>query len=79
MIFDFWRKKRSASVAKDRLSIAIMSDRGGNDIYPFMEDLKTEIVEVVRKYIGVKRVEVKKEIDGDLEAISIDVLLDKDI
>ncbi len=76
-MFDFWRKKRSASVAKDRLSIAIMSDRGGKDIYPFMEDLKSEIVEVVKKYIGVRGIEVKKEIDGNFEAISIDVFLDK--
>jgi len=76
-MFEFWRKKRSASVAKDRLSIAIMSDRGGRDIYPFMEELKTEIVEVVKKYIGVRGIEVKKEIDGNFEAISIDVFLDK--
>jgi len=76
-MFEFWRKKRSASVAKDRLSIAIMSDRGGRDIYPFMEDLKLEIVEVVKKYIGVRGIEVKKEIDGSFEAISIDVFLDK--
>jgi cell division topological specificity factor len=76
-MFEFWRKKRSASVAKDRLSIAIMSDRGGRDIYPFMEDLKSEIVEVVKKYIGVRGIEVKKEIDGNFEAISIDVFLDK--
>jgi cell division topological specificity factor len=76
-MFEFWRKKKSASVAKDRLSIAIMSDRGCRDIYPFMEDLKSEIVEVVKKYIGVRGIEVKKEIDGNFEAISIDVFLDK--
>jgi len=79
MIFDFWKKKRSASVAKDRLSIAIMSDRSGRNLYPFMDKMKQEIVEVVKKYIGVKGVEVKKEIDGDWEAISIDVFLDKNI
>jgi cell division topological specificity factor len=76
-MFEFWRKRRSASVAKDRLSIAIMSDREGRDMYPFMEDLKTEIVDVVKKYIGVRKIEVKKEIDGNFEAISIDVFLDK--
>ncbi|MCK4441533.1 MAG: cell division topological specificity factor MinE [Sulfurovaceae bacterium] len=76
MFFNFWKKKKSASVAKDRLSIAIMSDRGVN-IYPFMDELKKEIVEVVKKYIGVKGVDIKKEVDGDVEAISIDVLLDK--
>jgi cell division topological specificity factor len=76
-MFDFWKKKRSASVAKDRLSIAIMSDRGGRAIYPFMDEMKKEIVAVVKKYVGVKGVEIKKEIEGDWEAISIDVFLDK--
>ncbi len=77
-MFDFWRKRKSASVAKDRLSIAIMSDRGCKDIYPFMDNLKKEIVEVVRKYVGVRGIEIKKEIDGSFEAISIDVFLEKD-
>jgi len=78
-MFDFWKKKKSASVAKDRLSIAIMSDRSGRNLYPFMDEMKQEIVDVVKKYIGVKGVEIKKEIDGDWEAISIDVFLDKNI
>ncbi len=76
-MFDFWRRRKSASVAKDRLSIAIMSDRGVKDIYPFMDNLKKEIVEVVRKYVGVRGIEIKKEIDGNFEAISIDVFLEK--
>jgi len=78
-MFDFWKKKKSASVAKDRLSIAIMSDRSGRNLYPFMDEMKQEIVDVVKKYIGVKGVEIKKEIDGDWEAISIDVFLDKNM
>ena len=77
-MFDFWRRRKSASVAKDRLSIAIMSDRGIKDIYPFMDNLKQEIVEVIRKYVGVRGIEIKKEIDGNFEAISIDVVLEKD-
>jgi cell division topological specificity factor len=79
MFLDWFKKKKSAVVARDRLSIAIMSDRNGKNIYPFMEDMKEEIVLVVRKYIGVRGVEVHKEIDGDFEAISIDVLLDKNL
>ncbi len=55
-MFDLWRRKRSASVAKNRLSIAIMSDRGG-DKYPFMDELKSEIVAVVKRYMGVRSVE----------------------
>ncbi len=53
-----------------------MSDRGGGKNYPFMEELKIEILSVVKKYMCVRGIEVKKEIDGKFEAISIDVFLD---
>ena len=70
-------KKKSASVAKDRLTIAIMSDRDRTNGYPFMDEMKAEIMEVVQKYVGVKGVEIRKEIDGEIEALAIDVELDK--
>lgn len=76
-IFDFFKKKKSADIAKDRLTIAIMSDRKNSFNYPFMDDMKEEIINVVKKYIGVKGIEIKKDFDGDFEALSIDVLLDK--
>jgi len=76
-MFGFLKKKQSASIAKDRLTIAIMSDRNHSNEYPFMDEMKTEIIDVVKKYIGVKRIEITKEIDGDFEALSIEVLLDK--
>lgn len=76
-MFGFLNKKQSATVAKDRLTIAIMSDRNKLNTYPFMDEMKAEIIAVVRKYIGVRGVEISKEIDGDLEALSIEVQLDK--
>ncbi len=75
-MFPWSKKKSSASVAKDRLTIAIMSDRS-HETYPFMDQLKAEIIEVVKKYIGVRTIEIKSETDGDIEALSIDVQLDK--
>ena len=75
-MFGFFKRKKSASVAKDRLTIAIMSDRDRINAYPFMDKMKAEIIEVVKKYIGVRSVEIKKEIDGNFEALSIDVELD---
>jgi len=77
-MFGWLKKKNSASTAKDRLTIAIMSDRD-NNIFPFMDKMKEEIIEVVKKYIDVKAIEIKKEVDGDLEALSIDVKLKKNI
>ena len=76
-MFGFFKKKKSASVAKDRLTIAIMSDRVRTNGYPFMDEMKEEIIDVVRKYIGVRGIEIKKEFDGDFEALSIDVMLEK--
>ena len=73
-----FNKKKSATVAKDRLTIAIMSDRDRTNGYPFMDEMKAEIMEVVQKYVGVKGVEIRKEIDGDVEALAIDIELDKD-
>ncbi len=75
-MFPWFKKKKSASTAKDRLTIAIMSDRDNNS-YPFMDQMKAEIIEVVKKYMGVKAIEIKKDVDGDFEALSIDVQLDK--
>jgi len=74
---DFFKKKRSASVAKDRLTIAIMSDRKSSTNYPFMNEMKAEIIAVVQKYVGVKDIEINKDFDGDFEALSIDVTLEK--
>ncbi|MFA9374390.1 cell division topological specificity factor MinE [Poseidonibacter sp.] len=75
-MFPWFKKKKSASTAKDRLTIAIMSDRD-NNAYPFMDQMKAEIIDVVKKYMGVKKIDIKKDVDGDFEALSIDVQLDK--
>ncbi len=77
MFFDWFSKKKSASVAKDRLTIAIMSDRDSTSDLPFMDEMKAEIIAVVKKYVGVRAVEIKKEIEGDIEALAIDVELDR--
>jgi len=76
-MFGWFNKNESASVAKDRLTVAIMTDRATNSEYPFMNELKVEIVEVVKKYIGVKEVVIKKEVDEEVEALSIEIQLDK--
>jgi cell division topological specificity factor len=75
-MFPWFNKKSSAKKAKDRLTIAIMSDRAEGN-FPFLEDLKAEIIEVVKKYIDVEKVDVQKETKDGIEALSIDVELKK--
>lgn len=74
-MFSWLKKNNSASIAKDRLTIAIMSDRN-NETYPFMDELKEEIIQVVKKYIDVKAIKIQKENEGGFEALSIDVQLE---
>lgn len=76
-MFGFFEETKSATVAKNRLTIAIMSDRNKTNGYPFMDEMKAEIIKVVEKYIGVKGVVIRQEVDGNLEALAIDVELDK--
>ncbi len=76
-MFSWLKKKKSASIAKDRLTIAIMSDRTANTEFPFMDELKAEIIQVVKKYVDVKTVDIKKEVEGELEALSIDIQLEE--
>lgn len=75
-MFSFFKKKSSAKTAKDRLTIAIMSDRENNESFPNMEQMKAEIIEVVKKYMGVKKIDIKKEVEDGVEALSIDVQLE---
>jgi len=75
-MFSFFKKKNSAKTAKDRLTIAIVSDRESTDAFPFMDEMKAEIIEVVKKYIEVRAIDIKKEVDGGVEALSIDVELE---
>jgi len=75
-MFSFFKKKNSAKTAKDRLTIAIVSDRERTDVFPFMDEMKAEIIEVVKKYIGVKAIDIKKEVEDGVEALSIDVELE---
>ncbi len=75
-MFGWFNKKESATIAKDRLKIAIMTDRDSTS-YPFMEAMEAEIIEVVKKYTRYKKIEIKKEIDGDIEGLSIEVQLDR--
>lgn len=76
-MFGFFENKKSATVAKDRLTIAIMSDRDRLNGYEFMDEMKAEIIEVVQKYVGVRDIEIRKELNGEIEALAIDVELDQ--
>ena len=59
-IFSFFKKKSgSKDTAKDRLKLILMHDRG--DVSPeLLENIKNEILEVLRKYVEI---DIDQELD----------------
>ena len=49
---DFFKKKQSGSIAKDRLKLVLMSDRAGCSP-EVMEQIKNDIIAVISKYIEI--------------------------
>ncbi|MBV9539545.1 MAG: cell division topological specificity factor MinE [Acidisphaera sp.] len=65
-IFQFFRRKPTAPVARDRLQILLAHERaaiGGSDIVALLQD---EILAVIRKHLPVERDKVQIKLDrGD--------------
>ena len=49
---DFFRKKSSSNVAKDRLKMVLVSDRA-NCSPEIMEQIKNDIIQVISKYMEI--------------------------
>ena len=49
---DFFRKKSSSNVAKDRLKMVLVSDRA-NCSPEIMEQIKNDIIQVISKYVEI--------------------------
>ncbi len=51
-LFDFFKKKNSGNIARDRLKLVLVSDRAdcSQDV---MERIKNEIIEVISKYMEI--------------------------
>ncbi len=49
---DFFKKKTSSNVAKDRLKLVLVSDRA-NCSPDIMEQIKNDIIQVISKYVEI--------------------------
>ncbi len=83
-ILDFFRSKNtnSAKQAKERLQIIVAHQRDGRNtahgLQPeFMEDMKREILEVVRKYIDIEPEDVNTDLtrEGQMEVLGLTINL----
>ena len=72
-------KKKTATVAKERLQIIIARERGGRQGqgYDFLPALHKELIEVISKYTKVNADDIKISLDrqGNLEVLDVNVVL----
>lgn len=77
---DYFRRSRSrsASVAKDRLSIIVAREHGGSrGKLKYLPQLKQELLQVLAKYerIDLEQVTVNVEHNGNCEVLELNVIL----
>ncbi|QGM22055.1 cell division topological specificity factor MinE [Spiribacter sp. 2438] len=76
---DYFRseKKRSASLAKERLQVIVARERGHRGGPDYLPALQQEILNVVRRYVEVEEdaVKVQVEREGDCEVLELNVTL----
>jgi len=79
-LFDIFLKTRprTASVAKDRLSIIVARERSGARGLDYLPQLKQELLQVLAKYerIDLDQVSVNVEKEGDCDVLELNVVLD---
>lgn len=70
-------RKKSATVARERLQILVTHERAERDRPSYLPMLQKEILEVIRKYIHVEQRDVSVSIDKDrdCEILALNVVL----
>ncbi|MER1967796.1 cell division topological specificity factor MinE [Castellaniella sp. GW247-6E4] len=75
---DFLRgqKKSSASVAKDRLQLILINERGrGRSTPDFLPQLQRELIEVISRYVHINPDDIKVNLDrqDSLEVLEVKI------
>ncbi|MBX7491123.1 cell division topological specificity factor MinE [Helicobacter turcicus] len=71
----FKSKKSSAQEAKDRLTLILAHERAIN--VPYMEAMKQEILEVIKKYTKAQKIDIKTDSNQDFNTLEVEILLQK--
>jgi len=75
--FDFFKKKKSKEIAKDRLMMMLAYERANTKIGN-LDDLKKELIEVVKKYLNVKDIYIKNSSNQDIETLEVEIILNNE-
>lgn len=74
--FDFFKKKKSKDIAKDRLMMMLAYERAHTKI-DNLDEMKQELINVVKKYLNVKDINIKTSSNQDVETLEVEILLNK--
>jgi cell division topological specificity factor len=74
--FDIFKKKKSKDVARDRLMMMLAYERANTKIEN-LDDMKKDLISVVRKYLNVKDVHIKSNSNQDIESLEVEIILEK--
>jgi len=70
----FGKKEGSASVARDRLKLVLAHERASNAL-PYMDDMKAEILEVIKKYTKVKDIHISSQTNQNIDVLEMEIIL----
>jgi len=74
----FGEKKKTAEIAKNRLSLQIPHERtGGSPSSDFLPALQRELIEVISKYVAINADDIKVHLDkqDNLEVLEVNIVL----
>ena len=74
----FGEKKKTAEIAKNRLSLLIAHERsGGSPTADFLPALQRELIEVISKYVSVNPDDIKVSLEkqGNYEVLEVNIVL----
>jgi len=74
--FDIFKKKKSKDVAKDRLMMMLAYERANTKI-DNLDEMKKDLINVVKKYLNVKDVNIKSNSNQDIETLEVEIVLNK--
>jgi len=69
----FGKEKSSAKNATDRLKLVLAHERAIN--VPYLEEMKREILEVIKKYTHAERIEIKTDSNQNIDTLEVEIVL----
>lgn len=73
----FGEKKKTATVAKERLSLIIARERIDQDGPDFLPQMRDELMQVIAKYVNIDQDAIKFNLQkqGNMEMLEVNIVL----